>query len=95
MSKKAHGTHWQHIIELGEVTEKLDFYCMRHHFISKLVSAGIPLLTVAHLAGHKSTAMIERHYGHLAPDQAADALAMLSESLSGTPADSASKDATG
>ncbi|MBV0932027.1 tyrosine-type recombinase/integrase [Marinobacterium weihaiense] len=92
MSKKAHNTHWDHIIELGEVTEKLDFYCLRHHFISKLVSAGIPLLTVAHLAGHKSTAMIERHYGHLAPDQAANALAMLSESLSGTPADSASKD---
>jgi integrase len=83
MDKKAHGTHWKQIILLGGMEAKLDFYSLRHHFISALVSAGVPLLTVAHLAGHKSTAMIEKHYGHLAPDQAADALEMLSQSLIG------------
>lgn len=85
LDKKAHVKPWKHTLKHGHVQD-LDFYALRHHFISKLVSTGIPLLTVAHLAGHKSTAMIERHYGHLAPDQAADALAMLGRSLQGTKA---------
>lgn len=81
LDKKAHVKPWKHIMEHGNVQD-LDFYALRHHFISALVAAGVPLLTVAHLAGHKSTAMIERHYGHLAPDLAADALLKLSELLS-------------
>jgi integrase len=80
LSKKAYIRKWKRLTELGGV-EDLDFYSLRHHFISVLVSSGIPLLTVAHLAGHKSIAMIERHYGHLAPDQAADALSMLAQRL--------------
>jgi len=80
LTKKSHIRPWKRICELGGV-ESLDFYASRHHFISALVANGTPLLTVAHLAGHKSTAMIERHYGHLAPDQAADALAALADSL--------------
>ncbi|WP_200770591.1 hypothetical protein [Thiomicrospira sp. ALE5] len=28
------------------------------------------LLQVARMAGHKSTKMIEKHYGHLIPDRA-------------------------
>jgi integrase len=81
LDKKAHVKPWKRITELGQVLD-LDFYALRHHFISDLVAAGVPLLTVAHLAGHKSTSMIEKHYGHLAPDQAADALAMLAQRLS-------------
>lgn len=82
LDKKAHVKPWKHVLKLGQVHD-LDFYSLRHHFISALVSHGVPLLTVAHLAGHKSTAMIERHYGHLAPDQAADVLATLGASLAG------------
>lgn len=80
LDKKAHVKPWKRMLELAGL-EGLDFYALRHHFISALVAAGSPLLTVAHLAGHKSTAMIEKHYGHLAPDQAADALAALASTF--------------
>jgi len=43
-----------------------------------MVSKGVPLFTVARLAGHKSTKMIEQHYGHLSPNAGRDALALIS-----------------
>lgn len=78
MSKKAHVTHWKKVLLLGGITEQLDFYALRHHYISKMVSGGIPLLTIAKLAGHKSADMIEQHYHHLAPNDTKKALALLS-----------------
>jgi integrase len=78
MDKKAHITHWKTILELGEVKASLDFYSLRHHYISKLVAGSIPLFTVAKLSGHKSVKMIEEHYGHLAPHAAAEALSLIS-----------------
>lgn len=81
LDKAAHVTHWKKIITLGGINSELDFYALRHHFISALVHAGTPMLAVAHLAGHKSVRMIEKHYGHLAPDHAADALEKLGNSL--------------
>ncbi|MGM0672233.1 tyrosine-type recombinase/integrase, partial [Thioalkalivibrio sp.] len=68
MDKKAHGKPWRRVKRLGGLPDNLTFYALRHHFISTLVAAGVPLLTVAKLAGHKSAAMIENHYGHLCPD---------------------------
>ncbi|WP_018872980.1 integrase family protein [Thioalkalivibrio sp. ALJ16] len=70
MDKKAHGKPWRRVKRLGGLPDDLTFYALRHHFISTLVAAGVPLLTVAKLAGHKSAAMIEGHYGHLCPDTA-------------------------
>ena len=46
---------------------------MRHSTITDLVSAGLPLLTIAQISG-TSAEMIERHYGHLASDAAVKAL---------------------
>ncbi|MFW8589873.1 tyrosine-type recombinase/integrase [Glaciecola sp. 2405UD65-10] len=74
LSRDAHEKPWANVLRLGNVADKLDFYALRHHYISKLVANNTPLLTVAQLAGHKSTKMIEEHYGHLAPNQAAKAL---------------------
>jgi integrase len=77
MDKKAHIKHWKKVLSLGEVTSDLDFYSLRHHYISRLVAGGIPLFTVARLAGHKTVKMIEQHYGHLAPNAAVEALAIM------------------
>ena len=48
-------------------------YTLRHSTITDLVSAGLPLLTIAQISG-TSAEMIERHYGHLASDAAVKAL---------------------
>lgn len=82
MDKKAHIKHWKAVLEFGEVKAGLDFYCLRHHFISKLVSSNTPLFVVARLAGHKSIKMIEEHYGHLAPHASAEALALVAGDFS-------------
>lgn len=51
-------------------------YTLRHSTITDLVTAGLPLLTIAQISG-TSAEMIERHYGHLASDAAVKALADL------------------
>lgn len=51
-------------------------YTLRHSTITDLVSAGLPLLTIAQISG-TSAEMIERHYGHLVSDAALKALAEL------------------
>lgn len=51
-------------------------YTLRHSTITDLVHAGTDLLTVAQVAG-TSIRMIEKHYGHLRDNVAADALASL------------------
>jgi site-specific recombinase XerD len=48
-------------------------YTLRHSVISDLVHDGLDLLTVAQISG-TSVAMIERHYGHLRGDVAAQGL---------------------
>jgi integrase len=51
-------------------------YTLRHSTITDLVSAGLPLLTIAQISG-TSAEMIERHYGHLVSDAAVKALGVL------------------
>lgn len=72
--KNAHERPWHTVKALGGLPEELVFYSLRHNFISALVADGVPLLTVAQLAGHKSASMIEKHYGHLCPATAANAM---------------------
>ena len=79
--KQAHDRAWGNVLALGCVDPNLHFYSLRHHFISALVASGAPLLAVAKLVGHKSAAMIEKHYGHLAQSTAADLLQSFSETL--------------
>lgn len=51
-------------------------YTLRHSTITDLVTAGLPLLTIAQISG-TSAEMIEKHYGHLVHDAAVAALAGL------------------
>jgi hypothetical protein len=51
-------------------------YTLRHSVITDLVTARLPLLTIAQISG-TSAEMIERHYGHLVRDAAVEALAGL------------------
>jgi integrase len=76
--EQAHRRHWKRLLELGGIDGRLDFYSLRHHFISKMVDAGVPIFTVARLAGHKSTNMIEEHYAHLKPNASVNPLALVS-----------------
>ena len=85
MDKKAHSRAWRRVKRLGGLSEDLTFYALRHHFISTLVSAGVPLFTVAQLAGHKSASMIESHYGHLCPTASRNALNLLAERIAARP----------
>ncbi len=51
-------------------------YTLRHSTITDLVTAGLPLLTIAQISG-TSAQMIEKHYGHLGRHAATEALAGL------------------
>ena len=71
---------WKHPIKHAAVAAKLpsgsSAYTLRHSVITDLVRGGLPILTVAQLSG-TSVAMIEKHYGHLARNDAEEALAKL------------------
>jgi integrase len=60
----------------AELPAGVTAYTLRHSTITDLVTAGLPLLTVAQISG-TSAEMIERHYGHLARTAATEALAGL------------------
>jgi integrase len=63
-------------VRAGELPADATAYTLRHSTITDLVSAGLPLLTIAQISG-TSAEMIERHYGHLASDAAVKALGEL------------------
>jgi integrase len=71
---------WKHPISAAVAGAKLPgeatAYTLRHSTITDLVSAGLPLLTIAQISG-TSAEIIERHYGHLASDAAVKALSEL------------------
>ncbi|MEZ5784726.1 MAG: tyrosine-type recombinase/integrase [Rhizobiaceae bacterium] len=60
----------------AELPSATTAYTLRHSTITDLVTAGLPLLTIAQISG-TSAEMIERHYGHLASDAAVKALGEL------------------
>ena len=80
---QAHRRPWTHVKLLGGLGEKLNFYAFRHHFISAMLASGVPVFTVAKLAGHKGVEMILQHYGHLCPDQANEALNVVARTIIG------------
>lgn len=84
LSDKALRTPWRTVKKLGGINPSLDFYALRHHFISAQLAAGIPIFEVAKLAGHKSVDMIMEHYGHLCPQKAKIAIDVIDQSFSAT-----------
>lgn len=71
---------WKHpikdAVKAAGLSSGVSAYTLRHSVITDLVRGGLPILTVAQLAG-TSVAMIERHYGHLVRADAERALAAL------------------
>jgi site-specific recombinase XerC len=65
--------------EQGRDASLLDGYtwhCNRHTFASRLVMAGVDLLSVQKLGGWRTLAMVQR-YAHLAPSHLAEAVERL------------------
>ncbi|WAT17107.1 tyrosine-type recombinase/integrase [Aurantiacibacter sp. MUD11] len=82
---RANGTAWDKhswklpiaaAVKVAGLPDGATAYTLRHSTITDLVSAGLPLLTIAQISG-TSAEMIERHYGHLASDAAVKALGEL------------------
>lgn len=82
---RANGTAWNKdswklpiaaAVKAAGLPSEATAYTLRHSTITDLVSAGLPLLTIAQISG-TSAEMIERHYGHLASDAAMKALGEL------------------
>lgn len=82
---RADGTAWHKdawkwlvkaAVKAAGLPAEATLYSLRHSTITDLVVGGLDLLTVAQISG-TSVAMIERHYGHLLQDHAAEALARL------------------
>jgi integrase len=60
--------------ERGKIEPPIGFHGLRHTWASLSVMGGMPLIVVAENLGHKDTAMVEKHYGHLAKSYIADAI---------------------
>ena len=80
MFTRADGTVWQKndqtrpmqdAVKQATITPPCGFHTTRHTWASHAVMNGMPLLLVAKNLGHKDTRMVEKHYGHLAPDWSA------------------------
>jgi integrase len=50
----------------------LTFHGLRHTYASRLAMNGVPLAVIAAQLGHADTRMVEKHYGHLAPNYIAE-----------------------
>jgi integrase len=61
-------------VERAKIKPAISFHGLRHTWASLATMAGMPLMVVARNLGHADTRMVERHYGHLAPDFVADAI---------------------
>ncbi len=58
----------------GSIEPPANFHALRHTYASHAIMNGAPLFVVARNLGHSTTAMVEKHYGHLAPSYIADAI---------------------
>ena len=52
--------------------EDVTFHGFRHTYASRLAMKGVPFAVIAAQLGHADTRMVEKHYGHLAPNYIAD-----------------------
>ena len=66
---------WSTLIKAAEI-DNFRFHDLRHNFCSMLAMKGIPLYTIAQIAGHSDVKMTQR-YAHLCPDHLSDAIAAI------------------
>ncbi|WP_296029120.1 tyrosine-type recombinase/integrase [uncultured Alcanivorax sp.] len=83
LDRKAHTKPWARVKRLGGLPDNLNFYAFRHHFVSAMIKANVPILTVAKMVGQKDATMIQEYYGHLCEDQALEALDIVAATLEG------------
>ena len=83
MLRKANGSAWLkshqkrpmlNACARAKITPPIGFHGLRHTWASLSAMAGVPLMVVARNLGHADTRMVEKHYGHLAPNYIADAV---------------------
>ena len=58
----------------GRIDPPANFHALRHTYAPHAIMNGAPLFVVARNLGHSTTAMVEKHYGHLAPSYIADVI---------------------
>jgi integrase len=59
----------------------ITFHGLRHTYASRLAMKGVPLPVIAAQLGHSDTRMVEKHYGHLAPNYVADTVRAAFDSM--------------
>ena len=57
-----------------KVNPPVGFHQLRHTWAAHAVINGVPLAVVAGNLGHSGMAMVDKRYGHLAPNQGAEAI---------------------
>lgn len=87
ISKTALIKPWAKIKELGGLPEELHLYTLRHHLPSDLIMKGASTMAVAKILGHSDTKMVEKHYGHLAPNYLHDLVNQLNTAVPQTESD--------
>ena len=65
----------------GRINPPIGFHGLRHTWASLAVMKGMPLMVVAKNLGHTSTAMVEKHYGHLTQSYVVEAIKKYSPQL--------------
>jgi integrase len=60
--------------EVASIKPCISFHVLRHTWASLSVMNDVPLMIVARNLGHSDTRMVEKHYGHLAPDYIKEAI---------------------
>jgi integrase len=57
---------------VASINPLINFHGLRHTYASRLAMRAVPLAVIAAQLGHSDTRMVEKHYGHLAPNYVAD-----------------------
>jgi integrase len=52
----------------ARIDPPISFHGLRHTYASRLTMRGVPLAVTAAQLGHSDTRMVQKHYGHLAPN---------------------------
>lgn len=71
---KSHQQRPFRIATAGAKVAPLTFHELRHTYASRLVMCGVTLNVVAQQLGHSDIRMVEKHYGHLAPNYVAETI---------------------
>jgi len=74
-------------LAVASIDKPATFHTIRHTYASHLAMAGVPLFVIARQLGHADTRMVEKHYGHLAPNYIAETVRKHLPNLAGEHAD--------